>query len=76
MCGNVGSMVRTDFFEALCRWGSFLTSVPPKRRIGDYNHCACRVVNAIVTRVGWMVEEWVTADRSKREAVKELQALW
>ena len=74
-CGNVGSMVPTDFVDALCRWGSFLTSVPLRRRIGDNNHCACRVLNAILTQVGWMVEDWVAADHSKRGAVKELQQL-
>ena len=41
VCGNVGSMAPTDcFFETLCRWGSFLTSVTARHRIGDYNHCA------------------------------------
>ena len=75
MCGNVGGMVPTGFFEALYRRGSFLTSLPPKRCISDYTHCACRVTNAIVTRVGWMVEEWVAAARNKREAKKELQPL-
>ena len=33
------------------------------------------VYSAIVTRVGWMVEDWVAADRSNRGAVKELQEL-
>ena len=35
----------------LCRWGSFIAPVLPKRRIGDYNNCTCCVVNATMTRV-------------------------
>ena len=32
------------------RIGSFLRTIPVARRVGDYAHCACRVVNAMLIR--------------------------
>lgn len=34
--------------DAYVRAGSFLGCIPPDRRVGDYAHCAGRVVNAIL----------------------------
>ena len=33
------------------RYGAFLPSVPVMRRVGDYVHCACRLVNALLGRL-------------------------
>ena len=33
------------------RWGAFLRSIPPTRRVGDMVHCCCRIANAIFKRL-------------------------
>ena len=33
------------------RYGAFLRSIPLQRRVGDYAHCAARVVNATLKRL-------------------------
>ena len=33
------------------RYGAFLRSIPLHRRVGDYAHCAARVVNATLKRL-------------------------
>ena len=33
------------------RWGAFLRSIPPTRRVGDLVHWCCRIVNAIFKRL-------------------------
>ena len=33
------------------RYGAFLACIPPLNRVGDYAHCGCRVVNAILKRL-------------------------
>ena len=71
-CPNLDSMEPSTSSKVLCRWGAFLTCLRPCRRIGDYNHCACGVGNAVIQRVRWLVEQWVEAGRLKSRAIKEL----
>lgn len=33
------------------RYGAFLPTIPPARRVGDYVHAACRILNAIFKRL-------------------------
>ena len=40
----------SDFIISI-RWGAFLRSKPPTRRVGDMVHCCCRIVNAIFKRL-------------------------
>ncbi len=34
-----------------CRYGAFIGAIPPERRVGDFNHCAARLVNAFLKRL-------------------------
>lgn len=36
---------------AVLRYGAFLPSIPLERRVGDYVHAACRIVNIILKRL-------------------------
>ena len=38
------------------RYGAFLRSIPPARRIGDFPHCASRVVNTFLKRLEAMLQ--------------------
>ena len=40
------------------RYGAFLGSIPPTRRVGDYVHCTARVANCILLRnyIAWTLE--------------------
>jgi hypothetical protein len=44
-----------DTFPTSTRFGSFLPSIPPCNRVGDYVHCNCRAVNMFLKRVVAMV---------------------
>ena len=46
-----GDNLRPSYFVISIRWGAFLRSIPPKRRVGDMVHCCCTIVNAIFKRL-------------------------
>ena len=46
-----GDNLRPSDFIISIRWGAFLRSIPPTRRVGDMVHCCCRTVNAIFKRL-------------------------
>ena len=46
-----GDNLRPSDFIISVRWGAFLRSIPPTRRVGDVVHCCCRIVNAIFKRL-------------------------
>ena len=46
-----GDNLRPSDFVFSIRWGSFLHSIPPTRRVGDMVHSCCRIVNAIFKRL-------------------------
>ena len=46
-----GDSLRPSDFIISIRWGTFLRSIPPTRRVGDMVHCCCRIVNAIFKRL-------------------------
>ena len=46
-----GDNLRPSDFIISIRWGAFLRSMPPTRRVGDMVHCCCRIVNAIFKRL-------------------------
>ena len=46
-----GDNIRPSDFIISIRWGAFLCSIPPTRRVGDMLHCCCRIVNAIFKRL-------------------------
>ena len=46
-----GDNLRFSDFLLSIRWGVFLRSIPPTRRVGDMVHCCCRIVNAIFKRL-------------------------
>jgi hypothetical protein len=44
--------------DASVRYGSFLRTIPPTRRVGDYAHAASRIVNAIFKRLENLAPQW------------------
>ena len=46
-----GDNLRPSDFIISFRWGAFLRSIPPTRRVGDMVHCCCRIVNATSKRL-------------------------
>lgn len=46
----------SDHMPSHVRAGAFLGVIPPARRVGDYVHCACRVANAILKRIGSLAQ--------------------
>lgn len=49
LCDDWLSLEPTDIAGSV-RYGAFLGSIPPSRRIGDCVHCTARVVNCILSR--------------------------
>ena len=50
LCKDPNGIVEQTGVESTSRWGSFLRSVTPDRRPGDYQHAACRILNGIAKR--------------------------
>ena len=50
LCKDPNGIVQQMGVESTSRWGAFLRSVPPNRRLGDYQHAACRILNGIAKR--------------------------
>ena len=51
LCKDPNGIVEQMGVESTSRWGSFLRSVTPDRRPGDYQHAACRILNGIAKRI-------------------------
>ncbi len=53
-----GRALRVTQVASGVRYGAYLASVPPHRRIGDYAHAAARVVNAVFKRLATTAATW------------------
>ena len=60
--------------ESTSRWGSFLRSVTPDRRPGDYQHAACRILNGIAKRIETTLQALPPSTPGKAQALAALQA--
>ena len=67
LIGNVNGTGRGDLRERVMtatnvethvRYGVFLRTIPPARRVGDYCHAAARIVNAIFKRLLAAAPHW------------------
>ena len=50
LCKEANGIVEQTAEESFFRSGAFLRCVTPNRRPGDYQHAACRILNAIANR--------------------------
>ena len=63
LCKDPNGIVEQRGVESTSRWGSFLRSVTPDRRPGDYQHAACRILNGIA-HICW-ISLWAKIARQK-----------
>lgn len=59
-----------------CRWGAYLRTVTPDRRVGDCVHCSCRVANGFNKRLRASAPGWVNPGGSVRQLAADLGEVW
>ena len=60
LCDDVTLITPTSIAKSV-RYGAFLGSIPPRRRIGDFVHCTARVANCILHKYAMVKENNGTA---------------
>ena len=74
LCKDPNGIVEQMGVESTSRWGSFLRSVTPDRRPGDYQHAACRILNGIAKRIETTLQALPPSTPGKAQALAALQA--
>ena len=74
LCKDPNGIVQQMGVESTSRWGSFLRSVTPDRRPGDYQHAACRILNGIAKRTETTLQALPLGTPGKAQALAALQA--
>ena len=74
LCKDPNGIVEQRGVESTSRWGSFLRSVTPDRRPGDYQHAACRILNGIAKRIETTLQALPPGTPGKAQALAALQA--
>ena len=74
LCKDPNGIVEQRGVESTSRWGSFLRSVTPDRRPGDYQHAACRILNGIAKRIETTLQALPPSTPGKAQALAALQA--
>ena len=48
---SISDLAANPHVPSHVRYGAFLPNIPPRRRVGDYVHASCRILNAIFKRL-------------------------
>ena len=76
LCKDPNGIVEQRGVESTSRWGAFLRSVTrPRsdRRLGDYQHAACRILNSIAKRTETTLQALPPGTPHKAQALAALQ---
>ena len=74
LCKDPNGIVKQMGVESTSRWGAFLRCVTTDRRLGDYQHAACRILNGIAKRTETTLQAFPLGSPGKNQALVALQA--
>ena len=74
LCKDPNGIIEQRGVKSTSRSGAFLRSVTPDRRPGDYQHAACRILNAIAKRIETTLQALPPGTPGKTQALAALQA--
>ena len=74
LCKDLNGIVEQMGEESTSRWGAFLRSVTPDRRLGDYKHATCRILIGIAKRIETNFQALPPETPGKAQALAALQA--
>ena len=74
LCKDPNGIVEQMGVESTSRGGTFLRCVTPDRRLGDYQHAACRILNGIAKHTETTLQVLPLGTPGKAQALAALQA--
>ena len=75
-CCPADTSLQATLPDLECRWGAYLRTIMPARRVGDPVHCACRVANIFMKRLREAAPTWLDPGGSVRLLAADLLIIW